>query len=82
MRITLTPRTAEHVKIYWKKIQDEEIRKYIPLRSLSLEETLAQFEASRQPGSGSFGISWSRPAEGPGPPRGRSSASRAASKTS
>lgn len=55
MKITLTPRTAEHVKIYWKRIQDEEIRKYIPLQSLSLEETLVQF-ASRQPGSGSFGI--------------------------
>ena len=28
----------------------------IPLQSLSLEETLAQFEASRRPGAGSFGM--------------------------
>ncbi|MCI8543860.1 MAG: GNAT family N-acetyltransferase [Lachnospiraceae bacterium] len=56
MKITLTPRTAEHVKIYWKKIQDEEIRKHIPLESLSLEEALGQFEASVQPGANSFGM--------------------------
>lgn len=56
MKITLTPRTAEHVKIYWKKIQDEEIRKHIPLESLSLEEALGQYEASVQPGANSFGM--------------------------
>lgn len=56
MNVALTPRTAEHVRIYWKKIQDEEIRKRIPLRDLSLEEALRQFEASRQPGAASFGM--------------------------
>lgn len=56
IRVALIPRTAEHVRIYWKRIQDEEIRKRIPLQSLSLEETLAQFEASRRPGAGSFGM--------------------------
>ena len=54
--MVLAPRTAEHVKICWKKMQDEEIRRRIPLQALSLEEALRQFEISRQPGAGSFGM--------------------------
>lgn len=54
--MVLVPRTAGHVKIYWEKMQDEEIRRRIPMRDLSLEEALRQFEASRQPGAGSFGM--------------------------
>ena len=49
IKVVLRPRTAEHVRIYWEKTQDEEIRKRIPLQDISLEEALRQFEASRQP---------------------------------
>lgn len=55
MKITLTPRTVEHVKIYWNRTQDQEIRKGIPIQSVSIEEALLQFEASCQPEARSFG---------------------------
>ena len=56
MKVSLVPRTAEHVRICWKATQDEEIRKRIPLQDISLEEALRQFEASRQPDATSFGM--------------------------
>jgi RimJ/RimL family protein N-acetyltransferase len=56
IKVVLRPRTAEHVRIYWEKTQDEEIRKRIPLQDISLEEALRQFEASRQPDATSFGM--------------------------
>lgn len=40
IKVVLRPRTAEHVRIYWEKTQDEEIRKRIPLQDISLEEAL------------------------------------------
>ena len=56
IKVVLRPRTAEHVRIYWEKTQDEEIRKRIPLQDISLEKALRQFEASRQPDATSFGM--------------------------
>lgn len=56
IKVVLKPRTAEHVRIYWEKTQDKEIRRRIPLQDISLEEALRQFEASRQPGATSFGM--------------------------
>lgn len=57
MKIQLKPRTAEHVKVYWERTQDTEIRSLIPIGSLSLEESLRQFEEAQRPGASSFGRS-------------------------
>lgn len=56
IKVALKPRRLEHVRIYWEKTQDKEIRRRIPLQDISLEEALRQFEASRQPGATSFGM--------------------------
>lgn len=55
MRIELKARTAEHVKIYWEKTQDAEIRALIPIAALTLHQALQQFEESQKPGASSFG---------------------------
>ena len=55
MKIELRERTAEHVGIYWNKVQDEEIKRMLPTRVISLEEALSMFERSLLPGATSYG---------------------------
>lgn len=53
--IRLEPRTAEHVKIYWERTQDEEIRTMFPMTGATLEQALSLFEQSSLPGASSYG---------------------------
>lgn len=55
MEITLTSRTADHVRQYWEKSQDPEIQEMLPSAADSLEASLKMFEESQQPGAKSFG---------------------------
>jgi len=55
MNITLQPRTRDHVRIYFERTQKEIIRRMIPSAAQSLEQALAMFERSEQPGATSFG---------------------------
>lgn len=53
--IRLQPRTAEHVRIYWERTQDDEIRSMFPMAGASLEQALELFEQSNLPGASSYG---------------------------
>lgn len=55
MRITLHPRTEDHVRIYFERTQKETIRRMIPSSASCLEQALALFERSQEPGATSFG---------------------------
>lgn len=55
MVITLQPRTADTVRIYFEKAGTAEIKKLLPQKAKSLEEALADFEKTQQPGATSFG---------------------------
>lgn len=55
MTITLAPRTAAHVSIYWNKTQDEEIRRLLPSAAQSEEQALERFRQSLLPRASSFG---------------------------
>ena len=55
MTITLAPRTAAHVSIYWNKTRDEEIRRLLPSAAQSEEQALERFRQSLLPGASSFG---------------------------
>lgn len=56
MDISLQPRTAEHVRIYYERTQKETIRRMIPSAAQSLDQALAMFERSQQPDATSFGL--------------------------
>lgn len=55
MDITLCKRTQEHVEIFWRKVQDEEIQRLFPVTIRSLEEALALFAESVGEDADSFG---------------------------
>ncbi len=55
MKITLHPRTAETVAVYFEKAQHPVIRKTLPQRARTLEEALADFEKTQLPGAASYG---------------------------
>ena len=55
MKIELRQRTAEHVKIYFQKAADPEIRALLPQSAQSLEEALEDYARSVSPGSASYG---------------------------
>ncbi len=55
MQINLRPRTQAHVHTYYERTQKETIRRMIPSVAQSLEQALAMFERSQQPGASSFG---------------------------
>ena len=55
MKIELRERTAGHVRIYFEQTQDEQIERMLPRSVESLEQALANFEATLLPGAASFG---------------------------
>ena len=55
MTITLHPRTAETVAIYFEKAQQQEIRQMLPQKARTVEEALADFAKTQRPGATSFG---------------------------
>ena len=55
MTVTLKPRTAAHVAIYFEKTNNEVIRSVLPQKARTVEEALEDFEQSLLPSSTSFG---------------------------
>ena len=55
MRIELRERTEEHVRIYFERTRDEEIRKLCPQKAQTAEEAVRDFQETLKPGAGSFG---------------------------
>lgn len=55
MGIALKTRTKDHVKVFWEKTQDEEIKKVFPFSIKSLEDALVLFEESQKEGALSYG---------------------------
>ena len=53
--VELRTRTAAHVRIYYEKTQDAEIRKMLPQKAQTVEEALAAFENTLKPDSTSYG---------------------------
>lgn len=53
--IQLSDRTAEHVRIFWERTQDEEIERLFPFSRSTLEDALRQYEQAQMPGAASFG---------------------------
>ncbi|MGL4800170.1 MAG: GNAT family N-acetyltransferase [Cellulosilyticaceae bacterium] len=55
MKIELKERTIEHVSIYWKRTQDEEIKKALPTKGCSEEQAIEMFRKSCLPNATSYG---------------------------
>lgn len=55
MNITLMPRTAETVAIYFAKAQQPAIRRMLPQKAQTAEEALADFAKTQLPGATSCG---------------------------
>lgn len=55
MRVSLKPRTAETVAIYFERAQQEAIRRMLSQKAKTLEEALADFAKTQRPGAASFG---------------------------
>lgn len=55
MTVTLGSRTAETVAVYFGKSHSPAIQKMLPQKARSLEEALADFRKTQEPGARSFG---------------------------
>ena len=55
MLIALGERTAETVETYFRRTRDPEIQKNLPQRAQTLEEALADYRKTLEPGARSFG---------------------------
>ena len=55
MTVTLGERTAETVAVYFEKTRSPAIRKTLPQKAQTLEEALADFWKTQEPGAQSFG---------------------------
>lgn len=55
MDVTLGSRTAETAAIYFKKTDNETIRRVLPQKAQTVEEAVADFYASQRPGASSYG---------------------------
>lgn len=55
MVITLRERTEDHVKVYFEKASDPEIKKWLPQKAKTLDEAIRDFHLSLAPESTSFG---------------------------
>ena len=55
MVISLHERTQAHVRVYFQATQDEQIRQMLPSAAETVEDALAMFHQSQQPGAASFG---------------------------
>ena len=55
MNVTLAPRTAETVRIYFREAQEPSIRRDLPQKAQTVEEALADYRKTLLPGAASFG---------------------------
>lgn len=55
MRIELKERYEEHVRIYFEKTRDAQIRQMLPQKCRTVEEALEDYRKSLKPGAASFG---------------------------
>lgn len=55
LNIALKTRAAEHVTVFWDKIQDEEIKMLFPISIESLDKALILFEESLKKDASSYG---------------------------
>lgn len=55
MNITLRERTADHVRIYFERTQDEQIDRMLPRSVETLEQALSNFEQTQLPDAKSYG---------------------------
>ena len=55
MNLALKTRTADHVRIYFSRTQDPEIREMLPSGVQTLEEALANFAQAQKPDAASYG---------------------------
>ena len=55
MKVTLRDRTAETVAVYFTKAQQPAIKQMLPQKATSVEEALADFAKTQQPGATSYG---------------------------
>lgn len=55
MNITLQERTADHVRIYFERTQDEQIDRMLPRSVDTLEQALSNFEQTQLPDAKSYG---------------------------
>ena len=56
MNISLKPRTAEHVRIYFEKSGDPAILRTLPRKAQSVEEALSDYEKTLSEDASSFGL--------------------------
>ena len=55
MNVTLKDRTAETAAVYFERTRSPIIRKFLPQKAQTLEEAMADFRKSQEPGARSFG---------------------------
>ncbi len=55
MTVTLGERTAETVAVYFEKTRSPAVQKMLPQKARTVEEALADFHKTREPGAKSFG---------------------------
>ena len=55
LTITLQERTEDHVRIYFEKVSDPEIKKWLPQRAKTVAEAVADFHKSVLPNTTSYG---------------------------
>lgn len=55
MKVTLGERTAETAAVYFERAQSPAIRETLPQKAQTLEEALADFRKTQEPGANSFG---------------------------
>lgn len=55
MNIKLCKRTADHVRIYFERVQNPEIQQYLPRTVTSIQQALENFADTQKPNSTSYG---------------------------
>lgn len=55
MNVQLRDRQKAHVKLFWDRTQDKEIKALIPMNEMTLENSLELFNESLEPHSTSYG---------------------------
>lgn len=55
MKITLQERTADHVRIYFERTQDDQIYRMLPRSVNSLDQALENFAQTKLPDAKSYG---------------------------
>ena len=55
MRVELRDRTEKHVRIYFERTRDEDIRRLCPQKAKTVEEAVDDFRETMKPGARSFG---------------------------